>query len=317
MTAIVIYASLLSATGSLLFGYDTGITSGSMIYIREQLNLSSIWEEVIISISLFSAAAFAALSGQTSTRYGRKFVILSASFVFTIGSFIMAFANEKIQLLVGRMVIGVGMGFAATNVPLYIAEVSPIKWRGALLALNFVFIVSGQLLAAIIAGLLTNLPDNVSWRWMLGIAAAPASIQFLGFLFMPESPRWLIQKGRHEKAIEVLKHLRGTDQVMSEFLDIRTECEESQSQGTLCQAFGPNGCRKALLVVSVLWATHELSGINTLMYYTATMVQMSGVFDKSQAVWYSAGISTFMSLFPVQESIWSRKSVEGSYYSSQ
>lgn len=296
-TALVLYATFLSATGCLLFGYDTGITSGSMIYIKDQFHMNSLWQELTISITLIAAAVFSALSGPVSTRYGRKFVILSASAIFTIGSVIMATANEKIQLLIGRLIVGGGIGFAATNVPTYIAEVAPIQYRGSLLALAFVFIVLGQLVAAVIAGLLTFLPDDVSWRYMLGIAAIPASIQFLGFIFMPESPRWLIQSGRNEQAVKVLKRLRGTDQVMGEFLKVKQECEASASDTSFRMAWSDPVCRKALLVISVLWATHELSGINTLMYYTATMVQMAGVYDKGQAVWYAAAVSTFYVAF--------------------
>ena len=296
-TAIVLYATLLSATGCLLFGYDTGITSGSMIFIKEQFKMSSFWQELTISITLITAAVSSAFSGHVSTHYGRKFVILSASAIFTIGSVVMATASDKYQLLIGRLIVGGGIGFAATNVPTYIAEVAPIKYRGSLLALAFVFIVLGQLIAAIIAGLFTFLPEDISWRYMLGIAGIPAAIQFLGFLFMPESPRWLIQTGRNEEAVVVLKRLRATDQVMAEFLKIKQECEAGRADESFRMAWQDPVCRKSLLVISVLWATHELSGINTLMYYTATMVQMAGVYDKSQAVWYSAAVSTFYVAF--------------------
>ena len=295
LTAVVIYATSLAAIGCLLYGYDTGITSGSMIFIREQFVLSSFWQELIVGITVIGACIFAAVAGPCSSRWGRKFVILSAAFVFTLGSIIMASAFERYQLFVGRLICGAGIGFAATNVPTYIAEIAPIHLRGALITISFVFIVGGQLVAAILAGVLAEiLPETVSWRYMLGIAAVPGTIQFIGFLFMPESPRWLIQKGRNEEATAALKKIRGHDQVMSEFLDIKRECDEAAriEKSSLFDAVMDVSCRKALLLGSVLWITHELSGINTLMYYTATMVQMSGVYDKKKAVWYSAAINT-------------------------
>jgi SP family myo-inositol transporter-like MFS transporter 13 len=281
--------------GCLLFGYDTGITSGSMIFIREQFVLSSFWQELIVGITLVGACIFAAAAGPCSSKWGRKFVILSAAFVFTLGSIVMASAFERYQLFIGRLVCGAGIGFAATNVPTYIAEIAPIHLRGALITVAFVFIVGGQLVAAVLAGILTELFDEfVSWRYMLGIAAVPGIIQFIGFFFMPESPRWLIQKKRYDEATTVLRKIRGHDQVMTEFLDIKRECEEAEltDKSSLLEALQDKSCRKALFVGSVLWMTHELSGINTLMYYTATMIQMSGIYDKTKAVWYSAAINT-------------------------
>lgn len=304
-TFVVFMASVLSAIGCFLFGYDTGIVSGSMIYIKEDFNLDSFWQEFEVSITIIGACIFACLSGPSSGFMGRKKMILSAAFVFTLGSIIMAIAWEKYSLLVGRFVAGAGIGYASTTVPTYIAEVAPIQLRGAFVTLSYVFIVLGQLIAAIVAGLCSKLPEKVGWRYMVGLAAVPAAIQCVGFIFMPESPRWLVQRNRFEEAIASLTRIRGTDDVLDEFNAIKSECEEAAKNEqenkscatALIQAMSEKPTRRAILVGTIVWATHELSGINIMMYYTATIVQMAGVHDKSMAVWIAAAIDAVYTIF--------------------
>ena len=304
-TLVVFWASVLSAIGCFLFGYDTGIVSGSMIYIKEDFNLDSFWQEFEVSITIIGACIFACLSGPSSSRLGRKKMILSAAFVFTVGSVIMAIAWEKYSLLVGRFIAGAGIGYASTTVPTYIAEVAPIQFRGAFVTLSYVFIVLGQLIAAIIAGLCSKLPEKVGWRYMVGLAAVPAAIQCIGFIFMPESPRWLVQRGRFQEAQEALVKIRGTQDILEEFNDIKNECDEAAKNEqenkscatALVQAWGEKATRRALIVGTIVWATHELSGINIMMYYTATIVQMAGVHDKSLAVWIAAAIDAIYTVF--------------------
>lgn len=304
-TCIVFVATCLSAVGCLLFGYDTGIVSGSMIFIKDDFRLNSFWQELEVSITIIAACICSAISGPASSFLGRKKVILGAAFVFTVGSIIMAVAWERYSLLVGRFVAGAGIGFASTIVPTYIAEIAPVQHRGALVTMSYVFIVVGQLVAAVIAGLCSYLPPHVGWRYMLGLAAVPAAIQCIGFLFMPESPRFLIQKKRHEEALVILKRIRGTDDVKEEFDDILTECEEAERDAaakkscllSLMDAWRERSTRRALVVGTILWMTHEFSGINILMYYTATIVQMSGVYDKRMAVWIAAAIDVVYVVF--------------------
>lgn len=276
-----------------------------MIFIKDDFVLNSFWQELEVSITIIGACIFSGVSGPGSNILGRKKVILIAAFVFTTGSIIMALAWEKYSLLVGRFIAGAGIGFASTIVPTYIAEIAPVQHRGALVTMSYVFIVLGQLVAAIVAGLCSYLPENVGWRYMLGIAAVPAGIQFFGFLFMPESPRWLIQKKRYDEALLILKRIRGADDVTEEFDDIRRECEEAEEDMakkkscvvSLIDAWAEKPTRRALVVGTILWATHEFSGINILMYYTATIIQMSGVYDKTMAVWMAAAIDVVYVIF--------------------
>lgn len=304
-TLVVFLAATLSALGCLIYGYDTGIVSGSMIFIKEDFNLDSFWQEFEVSMTIIGACIFAALSGSMTGYFGRKKMILAAAFIFALGSIIMAFAWEKYSLLLGRFIAGAGIGLSSTAVPTFIAEVAPLHLRGAFVTLSYVFIVLGQLIAAIVAGLCSSLPPTVGWRYMLGIAAVPSLLQCIGFVFMPESPRWLVQNGREDEAAAVLSRLRGKRDISRELNDIKDEVDEAiknerenrSCSSTLMNAWSEKATRRALIVGTIVWATHELSGINIMMYYTATIVQMAGVYDKSKAVWIAAGIDAVYTVF--------------------
>ncbi|KAI1306077.1 Proton myo-inositol cotransporter [Halotydeus destructor] len=283
----------LSAIGGFLFGYDTGIVSGAMVFIKEDLRLSDIWQELIISITIGGAWLFSMFAGYFTDKFGRKKVIISASLIFTAGAMMMGFAWDKYTLLVGRFVVGAGIGFASMVVPMYIAEMSPLHVRGSLVTMNAVFITGGQAVAGVVAGLLSEVHEG--WRYMLGIAAVPAIIQFVGFLFMPESPRWLVRQNEDDKAMAVLQKIRGPDaDIDDEYQDMKETCklvEGEEVRGTfaiLRDVLKDKYLRKALMLGCVLQATQQLTGINTVMYYSATIIQMSGVYDKSTAVWMAA-----------------------------
>lgn len=156
--------SLLSAIGGFLFGYDTGIVSGAMVLIKKQLHLSDFWQELIVSITIGMAWVFSCLAGYFTDKFGRRPVILVASAIFTAGSVVMAFALEKWTLLIGRGIVGAGIGLASMVVPMYIAEVAPDETRGALVSLNNCFITGGQFVAALVAGFLSYFDHDLAWR---------------------------------------------------------------------------------------------------------------------------------------------------------
>uniref|UniRef100_T1K8D2 Major facilitator superfamily (MFS) profile domain-containing protein n=1 Tax=Tetranychus urticae TaxID=32264 RepID=T1K8D2_TETUR len=156
--------SFLSAIGGFLFGYDTGIVSGAMVLIRKQLDLDDVWQELIVSITIGMAWIFSSIAGFFTDRYGRRPVILLASAIFTAGSVVMAFAMEKWSLLIGRAIVGVGIGLASMVVPMYIAEVAPDELRGSLVMINNCFVTGGQFIASVIAGILSYFDHDLAWR---------------------------------------------------------------------------------------------------------------------------------------------------------
>nr|CAD7198345.1 unnamed protein product [Timema douglasi] len=202
-------------------------------------------------------------------------------------------------------------------VPVYIAESALPEDRGRLVTINNIFITAGQFVASIVCGLFSNVPDG--WRYMLGLAAVPAFIQFFGFLGMPETPRWLISKKKYEQARNVLCTIRGEGVCIEEELDqIKSTCMMQESEvmnyessgskhSVFMQVFNTSYTRRALFLGCFLQSIQQLSGINTVMYYSASIIQMAGIRDYSVAIWLSAAtagvnfLCTFIGLLLVDQ----------------
>lgn len=281
-----------SALGGFLFGYDTGVVSGVMLLLKKEMNLSALWQELLVSSTVGAAALSALAGGVLNGFWGRRPCILLASFLFSVGAVMLSVAPSKEILLVGRVVVGLGIGVASMTVPVYIAESAPTHLRGRLVTINTLFITGGQLFASVIDGAFSYLPKD-GWRYMLGLSLFPAVLQFFGFLFLPESPRWLIQKGKTQKARRVLSQIRGNQNIDEEYDSIKTsiEDEEKESGGdgpVIWRMLTYPPTRRALIVGCGLQMFQQLSGINTVMYYSATILQMSGVKDDKMAIWLAA-----------------------------
>lgn len=299
-TRLVLRVAILSAIGGFLFGYDTGIVSGAMIFMKKDLDLNYEWQEYVVSITILGAWIFSMVAGPLARSYGRKKVVFFASTIFTIGSFVMAGAWERWSMLIGRFIVGAAIGLASMIVPMFIAEMAPARLRGSLVTTNNLFIAGGQAFAAIIAGLFGMIHGSAGWRLMLGAAALPAIFQFVGFLTVPESPRWLMQVGKEQEARDALQLIRGPDSIIEkEFEGIKNTCSGVSKTGTdeeyptatfaiIKRVLQDRHLRKALLVGCMLQTVQQLTGINTVMYYSATIIKMSGVHDDNMAVWMAA-----------------------------
>ena len=306
MTPFVYALTFMSAIGGFLFGYDTGIVSGAMILLKHSFKLSPLWQEIVVSITIGFAAISAFMGGFFNSRFGRKPVIMFASLVFTSGALVLGVAVNRTMLLIGRATLGIGIGLASMTVPMYIAECSPYHLRGRMVTLNNMFITGGQLIASIMAGIFSYASVN-GWRYMLGIAGVPSLIQFIGFFFMPESPRWLISKGKEDQATELLKKIRGTDQAYHEFQSIKESCEEDKraleeqggSKHIFLKVFQTPHVHRALFVGCMLQCFQQISGINTVMYYSATIIQLSGVKSDSMAIWLASLTAAVNFLFTI------------------
>ncbi|XP_026095303.1 proton myo-inositol cotransporter-like [Carassius auratus] len=292
--------AFFSALGGFLFGYDTGVVSGAMLLLKREMNLSSLWQELLVSITVGAAAVSSLAGGYLNGLYGRRICILLASFIFSAGGIILSVAPNKEVLLCGRLTVGLGIGIASMTVPVYIAEVSPSELRGQLVTINTLFITGGQFIASVVDGVFSYLPHD-GWRYMLGLSVVPAALQFLGFLFLPESPRWLLQKGDTQNARLVLSRIRGGVNVDEEYESIRSSIEEEKidaGEGPVLWrilTFAP--ARRALIVGCGLQMFQQLSGINTVMYYSATILQMSGVQDDQMAIWLASATAFTNFLF--------------------
>ncbi|XP_076447705.1 proton myo-inositol cotransporter-like [Babylonia areolata] len=292
-TAYVVLLAAFAAIGGFLFGYDTGVVSGAMLLLKDEFSLSSLEQEMVVSVTIGAAFVAALFGGFMSDQFGRKICTISASIVFTAGAVVLGVAQNVVMLIVGRLTLGLGIGIASMTVPVYIAEVAPPHLRGRLLTINVLFITGGQFVASLLDGAFSYLKKD-GWRYMLGLAGVPSFIQLIGFLFLPESPRFLMKKGKEEQARQVLVAVRGTKDVEEEVQEIRENCRQDEeatrhSQGpTILLMLRSSNMRRALVVGCGLQLFQQLSGINTVMYYSASIIKMAGVTNQHTAIWLAA-----------------------------
>ncbi|KAL5015124.1 hypothetical protein ScPMuIL_009394 [Solemya velum] len=303
--AFVYVLTFFAALGGFLFGYDTGVISGAMILLRNEFLLSSVWQELIVSVTVAAAAVFALVGGCLNDRLGRRPVIMVASLIFTGGAICMSVATDKYLLLSGRVIVGAGIGLTSTTIPMYLAECSPAHVRGRIVSTNIAMVACGQFIANLVDGIFGWNEKN-GWRYMLGLAGIPSFLQFMGFIFMPESPRWLITNGYEERARRGLQAMRGVLDIEEEYESIKNSCFEAQQEEfarsnrpIILQMLKTPAVRRALVVGCSLQIFQQLAGINTVMYYSATIIRMSGVKSDETAIWLSALTAGVNFLFTV------------------
>ena len=269
------------ALGGVLFGYDTGVISGALLFIPNDFKLSPFLQGAIVAGLLLGAMIGAACAGRLSDRLGRRKLIIIAAVVFTAGAILAAIAPSVAVLVAARFIIGLAVGSAALVVPLYLSEIAPTEIRGAIASLNQLMIVCGILAAFIVNAILAS---SGNWRLMLGLAAVPSLILLVGMLFMPETPRYLVHTGEEETAHEVLQELPGDEQPEERIGEIR-EVEQNGQGGTgLGALWRAKWVRPALVVATGLAVFQQLVGINTIIYYAPTTLTNVG-FAKTSAIY--------------------------------
>jgi SP family sugar:H+ symporter-like MFS transporter len=279
------------ALGGLLFGYDTGVISGAILFIKDDFGLSPFMQGAVVAALLLGAMVGAGLAGPLSDRMGRRRLIIVAAVTFTIGALGAALAPNPGTLLAARFVLGLAVGSAALVVPLYLSEIAPTQIRGAISSLNQMMIVIGILTAFIVNAILASSGD---WRLMLGLAAVPSLVLLFGMFFMPETPRFLVKTGEVGEAREVLDEVRSDDPGREEepeqkIREIR-EVEEKEQEGGL-SALKARWLRPALIVAIGLAVFQQLIGINTIIYYAPTTLTSVG-FGPESAIYLNLIIGT-------------------------
>ena len=280
----VTVVSWISALAGLLFGYDTGVISGAILFVKTDFSLSDFQEEVVVSAVLVGAVIGAIFGGKLADRFGRRSVLIQVAILFIIGAIGTALAPTTTWLAIGRVVVGIAIGVASFTAPLYISEVSPPQVRGKLVSLNQLMITIG-----IVVSYLADygLSGARAWRWMFGVAAIPALILLVGLIFVPESPRWLITRGLTERAREILKRIRQSSSVDAEILEI--EQSLGKQEGGLREILSA-AVRPALVVGIGLAIFQQFTGINTVIYYAPTIFQFAGFPSASVAILATAGV---------------------------
>lgn len=249
---------------------------GALLFIEQDWSLSPFLKGLIPAATPLGAAFGALYGGWSLDTFGRKPTIMKACVVFTLGAVLMAFAPEVTVLTIGRFVVGVGVGLVSMAVPVYLSESAPERFRGAIATLNVLFITTGQFISYVVDLALFNVP-NYQWRWMLGISAVPAVLQFVGMLFLLETPRWLISKGMLGEAKRALTVIGGDPAAAAR--DLRDICVavKSEPRGSVYELFSDSTNRRALLIACGLLILQQVCAINTVMYYVPQILQASGI----------------------------------------
>lgn len=282
----VYLAAAFAGLGGLLFGYDTGVISGAELFFKNDFSLSVFALEVIVSGVLAGAAVGALLGGWLADVFGRRTLLILTAIIFAAGAILCAAAPSPTILIIGRIIVGLGIGLSSSTVPVYISEVSPADARGWTVSLFQLAITIGILLAYFVDYAFASIQG---WRWMFGLAVVPAAIFAFGMFFLPESPRWLAKRGRHDAAQAILSRIRDTHDVDAELQEIEHSLAHAEERGNWRDMLSVR-IRPALIVGIGLAIFQQVTGINTVIYYAPMIVQSAGISSASGAILTTAGI---------------------------
>jgi sugar porter (SP) family MFS transporter len=279
----IVVAAAITAVGGLLFGYDTGVVSGALLFLKDDFGgLSNLQQELVTSLLLVGAMAGALLAGRISDKVGRRKTVLGTALVFVVGVLLAAFTPTYPVLLIARIIIGLAVGSASMVVPLYIGEFAPPKVRGGLVSLNQLAITVGILVSYLVD---YGLADSENWRLMFGLAGIPAVVLFAGMWFQHESPHWLVEQGREDEARDVLRQLREPGEIDGEVAEVK---EISRGRAGARELLTP-AVRPLLLTGILLAVFQQVTGINTVIYYAPSLLHDAGL-GSSAALLANVGI---------------------------
>ena len=272
-----IAVAIIAALGGLLFGYDTGVISGALLYIQRSFELTPGQESTVTAMLLVGAAIGAFLGGRVADSLGRRGTILLGAVGFIIGSIWCAFATSAFSLGAARTLLGVCIGGVSIVVPMYISEMAPPHVRGRLVSLNSLMIVIGQLVA-----FLTNsaLASSGNWRLMLGFGAVPGIVLLIGMLVLPDTPAYLVRRGQEGKALAVLRQMQGDEATLAEVAVGEASSSADQRAAERLAVKTP-WVRRTVIIAMLIGVTQQVTGANAIMYFAPTMMNKVGLSTES------------------------------------
>lgn len=305
--ALVAVIATVAATGGLLFGFDTGVISGAIPFFQEAFDIGDNWIEIITTAGLIGAVIGAMFSGRIADNIGRKKVILAAGVIFIIGALWSGASSSATMLAFARFFLGIAIGVSSFSAPLYIAEISPTKSRGTLVSM-FQLLITIGIMVSYLSDSAFAVPDghpdyeNV-WRPMFYVGVIPAVIMFVGMLFLPETPRWLISKGFEEKCRQVLEKVEEPALVEDVMIKMKEDIEADRRNKVDWKMIFRKWLRVPLTIAIGIMFVQQFTGINTIIYYSPKIFLMSGFANAQAAVWASVSVGvvnvafTILSLF--------------------
>ncbi len=267
------------AFGGILFGYDIGVMTGALPFLQSDWNLAGEAATIgmITSAVMFGAIFGGALAGNISDYLGRRKMILVSAVVFIIGSLLSASSPDGgiTFLIISRIILGLAVGAASALVPAYMSEMAPAKLRGRLSGINQVMICTGMLLSYIVDFMLKGLPEQVAWRLMLGLAAVPAIILFIGVLYLPESPRFLVRANKLREAKQVLSYIRPLSEAEDEYNNIlKSVADDDQYSKKVGWSVLVSDKYRPLVIAGLgVAALQQFQGANAIFYYIPLIVE--------------------------------------------
>jgi MFS transporter, SP family, arabinose:H+ symporter len=290
--SLLLMISLVASLGGLLFGFDIAIISGTVPFIKDYFDLNELMLGWGVSSLLIGCIIGAAFSGKMADKYGRRKMLIVTSLFFAVSCLATGLANNFVYFFLVRMVGGLAVGAASILSPMYISEISPSKYRGRMVVLYQLAIVTGILISYIINYLLHDIGPN-NWRWMFASGTVPSVLFFILLFFVPRSPRWLYNKGMHELAYTILQKVGGTKNADYEIAEIK----ESLRQKTIGfkQLFNPR-LRRVLFLGLFLAVFVQMTGINTVIDYAPAILAKVGL-EVGDALFYTIGIGIVNFIF--------------------
>jgi SP family galactose:H+ symporter-like MFS transporter len=277
--------SSIAALAGFLFGFDTGIISSAIFFIQATFGLDTFMTQVVVSVVLLGALLGSLCSAHLVNKLGRRSVIEINALLFIISTLGSALAPSLTYLILARAAVGFAIGIACYAVPLYISEIAPARFRGGLVALNTIAVTGGIFISYLAGYFLSSVE---SWRWMLGIGVVPAVFLLIGVQFLPETPRWLLKKGKLLEARQVLSSIRENASVTDQELDlIGSNLKDTPSYWK--ELFHPK-IRKLLLIGITLAVIQQITGINTILYYAPFLFQAFGYQSTSAIMLLTLGV---------------------------
>jgi len=307
--ALVAVIATVAATGGLLFGFDTGVISGAIPFFQKTFDIGNDWVEIITTAGLVGAVIGAMFSGRIVDNIGRKKVILSAAVIFIIGAIWSGASSSALMLTFARFFLGIAIGVSSFSAPLYIAEISPTKSRGTLVSM-FQLLITIGIMVSYLSDSAFAVPDGHPdfervWRPMFYVGVIPALVMFIGMLFLPETPRWLISKGFEAKCREVLEKVEEPQLVEEVILKMKEDIEADKRNKVDWKMIFQKWLRVPLFIAIGIMFVQQFTGINTIIYYSPKIFLMSGFADAQAAVWASVSVGvvnvafTILSLFMI------------------
>ncbi|MGO8676322.1 MAG: sugar porter family MFS transporter [Limisphaerales bacterium] len=276
--AFVLFATAATAIGGFLFGYDTAVINGANTYLKSHFGLNPVQEGMAGASAILGCVPGAFFAGFLSDRFGRKRLLFLCALLYAASGLLSAVPRTFGEFLVARFLSGLGIGASSLICPVYIAEISPERWRGRLGSLFQLGIVTGIFLTLWVNKLIQGLGDeawnaSLGWRWMLGLEAVPALLFIVLLCAVPESPRWLANRGRRNEALDILARIGGPEHAEREIRAIGAAMR--QEEGRFSELF-TGGYLKPLLIAVVLMAGSQFCGINAIIYYSTKIFESAG-----------------------------------------